>query len=195
MSRGSEPMAPPDDVLVLAFTPDGRLASARPWEVVRERLGGATDCFVFCPGWLHDATEARAAAVRFFAHLDTALQPLRGRVTSLRLAIHWPSSPFAELEPPRLADPETLPAPLGRLGELTCLEPGALASVLALLSEAEVARSPEDELELDSLARQIGDSAHRDRTTPSLLHALSFWLIKRRAGQVGERLGRECLAP
>src|SRR5262245_34496916 len=104
MSRGSESMGAHDDVLLLALTPDGRLASARPWEALRERLGAATDCFVFCPGWLHDATEARVAAIRFFAHLDTALQPLRGRVVPLRLAVHWPSNPFAEPESTRLTD-------------------------------------------------------------------------------------------
>ena len=97
--------------------------------------------------------------------------------------------------PARLADPETLPAPLGSLGELARRQPGALASVLTLLCEAEVALSPEDELELDALVRQVGDAAHRGGMSASPLHALSFWLMKRRAGQVGERLGRELLAP
>ena len=84
----------------------------------------------------------------------------------------------------------------GSLGELARRQPGTLASVIALLCEAEVALSPEDELELDALVRQVGDAAQpgrRERGSP--LHALSFWLMKRRAGQVGERLGRELLAP
>ena len=94
-------MGPRDDVLLLALTSDGRLASPRPFEVFRERLGAATDCFVFCHGWLNDQTEARDGALRFFAHLDTALQPLRDRVVPLRLAIHWPSRPFADPAPAR----------------------------------------------------------------------------------------------
>ena len=85
----------------------------RPFEAFRERLGAATDCFVFCHGWLNDQTEARDGALRFFAHLDTALQPLRDRVVPLRLAIHWPSRPFADPTPARLAGQlEAMPAPL-----------------------------------------------------------------------------------
>jgi DNA (cytosine-5)-methyltransferase 1 len=189
-------MGPRDDVLLLSLTSDGRLASPHPFEAFRERLGAATDCFVFCHGWLNDQTEARDGALRFFAHLDTALQPLRDRVVPLRLAIHWPSRPFADPAPARLAgQPEAMPAPLGRLGALARRQPGALASVIALLCEAEVALSPEDELELDALVRQIGDAARRGGLSASPLQALSFWLMKRRAGQVGERLGREWLAP
>ena len=188
-------MGPREEVLLLALTSDGRLVSPRPFEAFRERLGAATDCFVFCHGWLNDQTEARDGALRFFAHLDTALEPLRERVVPLRLAIHWPSKPFADATPVRLAHPETLPAPLGSLGELARRQPGTLASVIALLCEAEVALSPEDELELDALVRQVGDAAHRGGMSATPLHALSFWLMKRRAGQVGERLGRELLAP
>ena len=189
-------MGPRDEVLLLSFTRDGRLASPRPFEAFRERLGAATDCFVFCHGWLNDQTEARDGALRFFAHLDTALQPLRDRVVPLRLAIHWPSRPFADPTPARLAgQPEAMPAPLGRLGELARRQPGALASVIALLCEAEVALSPEDELELDALVRQVGDAARGGGLSAAPLQALSFWLMKRRAGQVGERLGREWLAP
>ena len=43
--------------------------------------------------------------------------------------------------------------------------------------------------------RQVGDAARRGGMSATPLHALSFWLMKRRAGQVGERLGRELLAP
>lgn len=189
-------MGPRDDVLLLSFMSDGRLASPRPFEVFRERLGAATDCFVFCHGWLTDQAEARDGALRFFAHLDTALQPLSDRVVPLRLAIHWPSRPFADPTPARRAgQPKVMPAPLGRLGELAHHQPGTLASVIAVLCEAEVALSPEDELELDALVRQVGEAARRGGLSASPLHALSFWLMKRRAGQVGERLGREWLAP
>ena len=82
----------------------------------------------------------------------------------LRLAIHWPSKPFADADARAPGTtPEALPAPLGSLGELARRQPGTLASVLALLCEAEVALSPEDELELDALVRQVGDAAQPGR--------------------------------
>jgi hypothetical protein len=69
---------------------------------------------------------------------------------------------------------------------------------LALLRDlcaAEIPRSPEEEAELALLARRLA-SGERDRgALLSPFHALSFWAMKRRAGDVGERLGRECLAP
>ena len=59
---------------------------------------GASDCFVFCHGWLYDQAEAQQEAARFFALLEAALAPLRGRITPLRVALHWPSKPFADPE-------------------------------------------------------------------------------------------------
>src|SRR5262249_30619466 len=78
--------------------------------------------------------------------------------------------------------------PLGRLGDLSRLKPGALTDLVPLFCEMEVPLGPEEDLELDALARQT-------RAGRSPLEALSFWLMKRRAGLVGERLGRELLAP
>ena len=53
-----------------------------------------------------------------------------------------------------------MPAPLGSLGELARRQPGALASVIALLCEAEVPLGPEEELELDALVRQVARRPH-----------------------------------
>jgi hypothetical protein len=63
------------------------------------------------------------------------------------------------------------------------------------LCELEIPLGPEEELELDSLVRQARVYGSRGAGTLTPLHALSFWLTKRRAGQVGDRLGREWLAP
>ena len=189
-------MGPRDDVLLLSLTRDGRLASPRPFELLQARLRAATDCFVFCHGWLNDPLEAREGAQRFFAHLDQALRPLGDRVVPLRVAIHWPSKPFADAETERRTTlTEAAPELLGSLGELARGEPDTLARLLQTVCEAEVPLGPEDELELDALVRQADDGARRAGGRGSPLHALSFWLMKRRAGQVGERLGRELLAP
>jgi hypothetical protein len=184
------------DVLLLSLTHDGRLVSPRPFDTVRERLRTATDCFVFCHGWLHDQAEARRGAERFFSHLDEALRPLGDHVVPLRVAIHWPSKPFADVgSDRRRCLPELPPAPVGSLGELARRAPGSLARLMAPLCEAEVPLGPEEEIELDALLRQTHAGAPRAGVSLSPLHALSFWLMKRRAGQVGERLGRELLAP
>jgi hypothetical protein len=71
-------------------------------------------------------------------------------------------------------------------------------SELALLRDlcaAEVPRSPEEEAELDALAWRLTGAERERGALLSPFHALSFWAMKRRAGEVGERLGRECLAP
>lgn len=185
-----------NDLLLLALARDGRLVSPRPVDAFRERLPSATDCFVFCHGWLNDQTEARAGAQRFFGHLDVTLRALGERVVPLRVAIHWPSKPFADGEAdPDARRPERSLDPVGRFGELARREPGVLARLIPALCEAEVPLGPEEELELDALVRQARDGALRGGTSLAPLHALSFWLMKRRAGQVGERLGRELLAP
>jgi hypothetical protein len=68
--------------------------------------------------------------------------------------------------------------------------------VLHDLYAAEVPQSPEEERELDALARQLGMAKGERGALPiSPLHALTFWVMKRRAGEVGERLGRETLGP
>ena len=184
------------DLLLLSLTRDGRLASPRPFDSLQQRLPSATDCFLFCHGWLNDQAEARDSAHRFFGHLDAALRPLGERVIPLRVAVHWPSKPFANgaaagcgtrAEPPLEL--------LGGLGELGRCQPGLLARLIPPLCEAEVPLGPEEELELDALLRLTREGTQRGGVTLSPLYALSFWFMKRRAGQVGERLGRELLAP
>ncbi len=122
------------------------------------------------------------------------------------MGLHWPSKPFA--------DPDlTRDAPAGGLWPE--LERHAAArspryrrahgsrglagdSDLELLRDlwaAEVPRSPEEEAELDALGRLLAGAEHERGGLISPFHALSFWAMKRRAGDVGERLGRECLAP
>ena len=93
------------EVILLPLTPDGRLVDSAALEVFRVRLPNATDCFVFCHGWLYDRAEAREEAARFFALLDTALRPLGDRVAPLRLAVHWPSKLFAGSAPGRRTTP------------------------------------------------------------------------------------------
>jgi hypothetical protein len=184
------------EVILLPLKPDGRLAHPGGIEIFEDRLARATDCFVFCHGWLYEQVEARDEATRFFALLDTALRPLGDRVVPLRLAIHWPSKPFAEPTTGRhSAGDQVSPGLAGGLGDLARTDPGLLSQLLAALVEAEVPLGPEEELELDALVRQVRGDARRGRPMLSPLHALSFWLMKRRAGQVGERLGREVLAP
>jgi hypothetical protein len=184
------------EVILFSLTPDGRLAHPGVVEAFEERLPRATDCFVFCHGWLYEQTEAREEAARFFALLDTALRPLGDRVVPLRLAIHWPSKPFAEAAPGRQpAGGQMAPELAGGLGDLARSDPSLLSQLLATLVEAEVPLGPEEELELDALVRQVRGDGRRGSSMLSPLHALSFWLMKRRAGQVGERLGREVLAP
>ena len=182
------------EVILLPLKPDGRLAHPGAIDAFEDRLARATDCFVFCHGWLYEQIEAREEATRFFALLDTALRPLGDRVVPLRLAIHWPSKPFAEPAPGRQpANGQMAPEIAGGLGDLARSDPGLLGQLMAVLVEAEVPLGPEEELELDALVRQV-----RGDRGPSMLspfHAFSFWLMKRRAGQVGERLGREVLAP
>ena len=101
---------------------------------------------------------------------------------------------------------EPWPALVSALGDLARIEPRPLASLLDLVCESEVPLGAEEEIELDALMSQLRagcwagterDVASRSRGGLSLnpLHALTFWLMKRRAGQVGERLGREILAP
>jgi len=185
-----------NDLLLLSLTRDGRLVSPRPFEAFQQRLGSVTDCFLFCDGWLNDHAEAREGAQRFFGHLDAALRPLGERVVPLQVAIHWPSKPFANGEVEgRATGAEPSPELFGGLGELGRRQPGLLARLIPPLCEAEVPLGPEEELELDALLRLTHEGAQRGGVSLSPLYALSFWFMKRRAGQVGERLGRELLAP
>ena len=78
-------------IMLLSLARDGRMITPRALDTLEEQLPTATDCFVFCHGWLVDQAEARAGAARFFSHLDGPLRPLGERVVPLRVAIHWPS--------------------------------------------------------------------------------------------------------
>jgi hypothetical protein len=81
------------------------------------------------------------------------------------------------------------------LRDLARTRPGLIEKLIAPLCEAEVPLGPEEEIELDALIRQVREGAGRGASTLSPIYALSFWLMKRRAGQVGERLGLELVAP
>jgi hypothetical protein len=194
--RGAATPRPEDGVLLLSLAHDGRLTNPRALEILQDRLATSTDCFLFCPGWLADHAEARAAAARFCSHLDEALLPLRERIVPLRVIVHWPSKPFdtASIENGG-GEAECRPQIRGGLGELARRRVGLLPQLLGSLCEAEVPLGPEEEIELDALVRQVRDGVSRDGSPIAALHALSFWLTKRRAGQVGDRLGRELLAP
>jgi hypothetical protein len=46
------------EILPVTLTKDGRLADRVQLERVAKAVGSATDCFLFCHGWLDDETEA-----------------------------------------------------------------------------------------------------------------------------------------
>ncbi len=185
------------DVLPVTLTKDGRLANEVQLERLAKAAGSATDCFLFCHGWLYDEAEARQEAARFFALLDGAMAPLRERVAVLRVGFHWPSKPFGDPELTRGAPGHGLWPELERRQKArTRASHADVATLLLDLCRAEIPGSPEDEAELDVLLRRLSalDSA-RGGLPISPFHALSFWVMKRRAGEVGERFGREYLAP
>jgi hypothetical protein len=183
--------------LALSLTGDGRLADAIQLARVASAAATASDCFLFCPGGLEDGAEARHDWARFFALLDGALAPAREQIAPLRLGLHWPSRPFPPL-PPRPDAPATgLWPEVGRRVATPARGRGGRHRGLELLRDlgaAEIPRSPEEEAELDALA---GLLARAERTAPpvSPFQALTFWVMKRRATDVGERFGRECLVP
>jgi hypothetical protein len=196
--RGPAVALPDHDVLLFQLARDGRLTNPRVLDVLRVRLPAATDCFVFCPGWVEDPVEGRDAAARFFSLLDAALAPARERVRPLRVAVHWPSRPFAVPATPSRdggGSEEDAPAIVGCLADLARGGSDVLRPLIQGVCELEIPLGPEEELELDSLVRQARVYGSRGAGTLTPLHALSFWLTKRRAGQVGDRLGREWLAP
>jgi hypothetical protein len=202
----------------LTLMKDGRLANDAQLDRLAEAAGAATDCFLFCHGWLYDEAEAHQETARFFALLDGVLAPLRPRIVPLRVGLHWPSRPFADPDLTRgVADGGLWPELERRVGDRSRRRPvknnshgRAGHSDVALLRElcaAEIPRTPEEEAELDALARRLATadrplepcgrhgSGTRGALPISPVHALSFWVMKRRAGEVGERFGRECLAP
>jgi len=147
---------------------DGRLAEPRQLERILALAPAATDGFLFCPGGVEDEEETRRAAARFFALLEVALAPLRERVAPLLIALHWRSRPVA-------------------------LAPASRA-LLAQLADAEVPAGPEEDAALDALRRRILKPDAGGGRAGSPAQALACWVAKRRAAQVGERLGREHLA-
>lgn len=179
---------------LLALTREGQLAEPEVLARLAAALPAATDCFVFCHGWLHDRAETRAAAARFFALLEGVLRPLAGVVT-VRVALHWPSKPFAE-DPagPGGAGQGEEPELFAQLDALARRAPGRAREIVLALAEAEVPHGAEEALELAALRARLRASG-RARGLLSPLHALSLWVMKRRAGAVGERLGRAHLAP
>jgi hypothetical protein len=185
------------DVLPVTLTKDGRLANEVPLERLAKAVGSVTDCFIFCHGWLYDEAEARQEAARFFALLNTALAPLRERIVPLRVGLHWPSKPFADSELTRSAVDRGLWPELERRHKgRTRTSRADVARLLLELCTAEIPASPEEEAELDLLLHRLGAAKPvRGGLPVSPFHALSFWVMKRRAGEVGERFGREHLAP
>ncbi len=184
------------DPVFLALTRDGRVRDEAVFERIERRARGATDTFVFCHGWLYDEAEARHEAARFFALLDGVLLSLGQRVSPLRIALHWPSKPFADAS---TRDPGTggLWTELERQSAQASRSAAAsdFARVLSDLCAAEVPESPEDEAGLDLLRQRLRDGDQRGGLPITPLQALSFWVMKRRAGDVGERFGREWLGP
>jgi hypothetical protein len=172
--------------MLLTLTRDGRVQDEAVMGRVLEAARSATDCFVFCHGWLHDEVEARQEGARFFALLDGALLPLRDRVLPLRVVLHWPSKPVADQPGESIAE--------GLLSALRQV-PAALSCALARqLCEAEVTEAPEEEAELDGLRRALRAQAGANMLALAPTEGLSFWLMKKRAGQVGARFGRDYLS-
>jgi hypothetical protein len=160
------------EILPVTLTKDGRLADKVQLERVAKAAGSATDCFLFCHGWLYDEAEAHQESARFFALLDGALAPLRERIVPLCLGLHWPSKPFAD--GPLTSDAWAIglwPQLEHRLAARSRRR--ASQSDLALLRDlcrAEIPRSSEEEAELDALARQLTRS-DRECRVPSCLAA------------------------
>jgi hypothetical protein len=184
----------PVEVVALSLTKDGRVAGDRAFSQIRRLLPACTDCFVFCPGWLDDPGETSQEARRFFTLLETAMRPLGDRIRPLRVALHWPSRPFAEDARAHLDD-GLWPELSRHLLRMTRIRSGVVTRLLMDLRGSEVPLSPEEECELDGLFRRLDAAGPFDATRLSNLNALRFWVMKRRAGNVGERFGREHWVP
>lgn len=172
------------DVVTLALTRDGRLPGRETFDRLRTAASVATDCFVFCPGWLADEVDARQASARFFALLDAVLAPLHERIRPLRVAVLWPSTPCADPALARVPDEGLWPALERRMNGAA--RGPEFAALLVDLCRAEVPASPEEEeeAELDLLRHRLDAAGSRDAGP---YQALSFWAMKRRAHEVGER--------
>jgi hypothetical protein len=175
------------EIVSLPLTHDGRLPRRDVLERLKTSIEPATDCFIFCPGWLGGSCEARDASTRFFSLLDAALAPLRDRIRVARVAIEWCSTLGGATSTGDELWPE--------LRRLVNGGRGGMRSVLAALARVEVPASPEEEAELDLLLRGVTPDLGTSAGASWPEHALSFWVMKRRADAIGERLGREWMAP
>jgi hypothetical protein len=183
-------------IFPLTLTKDGRPARAAELERLANAAASATDCFLFCHGWLYDEAEARRDSARFLALLDGVLAPLHDRVVPLHVGLHWPSKPFADPDPSPGVQDQALWPELERRVRARRGKGQQLAGLLLNLCRAEIPASPEEEAELDLLRRWLSaPELPRGTLAITAFLALSFWMMKRRAGDVGERLGRESLAP
>ena len=180
-------------VLPLTLRRDGRLASSAQLEPIVAAARTATDFFLFCHGWLYDEAEARANAARFFTLLEPVLASLGERIVPLGVAVHWPSKPFADADLGRTDAVEGVWPALQH--QVVSRAATGAERLLVELCRAEVPASPEEEAELDVLLSRVLGRGTRGGMVPSLFQALSFWTMKRRAGEVVERLGRETLVP
>ncbi|MFQ5831027.1 MAG: hypothetical protein ACE5JD_18040 [Candidatus Methylomirabilia bacterium] len=182
--------------LLLALARDGRVVREDMLENIELRLRSATDCFLFCPGWLERKAETKALARRFFAMLEGWLARVGDRVAPLGIALHWPSKPFADPElAPSVLDGGLWPELERRISGPMAAEPGRLVALLLELAQAQVAQAPEEEAELDQLIHRLHDARTRGGSLLAPFQALSLWVMKQRAGQVGQRFGREQWAP
>jgi len=182
------------EIFSLSLAKDGRLPNDRAFSQIQRLLPGCTDCFVFCPGWLDDPAETNQQAARFFALLENAMRPLGDRTSPLWVTLHWPSRPFAEDARGHLDD-GLWPELSRHLLRMSRMRAGVVTRLLMDLCGTEVPLSPEEEFELEGLHRRLDGAGPFDATRRSNLNALKFWVMKRRAGDVGERFGREHWAP
>ncbi len=167
----------PAPFVFLALDRDGPPTTGTARDRIRTRLASAapaiTDVFLFCAGGLEAPAEAKALAARFFSMLQGWLGLLRDRVAPLRIALHWPSRPFAEGPPAGLPKDRSLPH----------------------LATHQIPLGPEEEAELNWLLRRRPGGHGRNRHQAAPDPAFRLWLTKKWAGEVGERFGREHLAP
>jgi hypothetical protein len=178
----------------LTLTKDGRLARPIELERLAAAAANATDCFLFCHGWLYDEAEARRDSARFFGLLDSVLSSVPDRVVPVHVGLHWPSKPFADRDPTSGVVDQTLWPELERRVRTHRRDDQHITGLLLDLCRAEIPASSEEEAELDLLRRRLNVSERPKGSRIMPFFALSFWTMKRRAGDIGERLGRESLA-
>jgi hypothetical protein len=180
-------------VLPLVLKRDGRLASPAQVGRLASMLGGVTDCFILCDGGVSDESHARERWTRFFALLEPVLASLGERIVPLGVGLHWPSNPRADGSRPAITDDTLWPSVQAWL-TAPARERGEIFRLALDLCGAEIPASPEEETELDVLLERLRHGSRHDLTS-SVFLALTSWVMKRRAGQVGERFGRDVVGP